>query len=233
MLHDITMPIDVFSPKMCLYSLSYASWLSLNSADCTNDLISNLVTKLEKEAKHTSDYLAQLVDDHVSTPNKCSISCLYSHPKTSAHNLYNFSIYNQEILKTICTHLDKQTNSNIFSDWLHKKYHNFSFNHGLVTTRLTLETKYHKNPRELIECPICYEDITKAHPSIILQCGHVLCIKCLKQVYKATNQKGTLINIITYQECSQDQYCPICRFKNPCGKLKDINIWSPGASIER
>ena len=210
--------------------LSYSSWVYLSKH--TRKKPCDVLKTLEDDARITSNYLELYLVEYLQDSWSIFELC-FSSPKVkdeiknNFRSLLNFAIVNKTNLQMICDYLDKYYKVDIFSNWLQENNNSFKFNNGYVLTRLKFEVQ-----KKDIECPICYESINHECPCIILKCGHILCVNCLKNIYKITNTKGTLDNMIKYRECftSDNVSCPICRFVNPCGGINKINVF-PKKSI--
>ena len=202
-------------------TLSYSRWVYISKTSMKKPM--DLLKNLEEEAINSSNCLSCYAKKYLC---ESRILCFFIRIKnenyeTILYALLNFAIHNQKTLQKICEHMDTVYKTNMFSTWLQQKYKKFKFNQSDILTRLELESK------TLIEqeCPICFEEIGKDKPCIILKCGHISCIECLQKLYGIDEIKGTLYNKIRYRETYSPMMCPTCRYVNPCGKLDDINIF--------
>lgn len=61
------------------------------------------------------------------------------------------------------------------------------------------------------ECPVCFDACDGG--SVIMHCGHVICVKCVLGMLGVANRRGTLTNLISHGVHTRKQgvSCPLCR----------------------
>ena len=101
--------------------------------------------------------------------------------------------------------------------------HKYIFLGSHLVTRLRLD-----NPLDTEidrTCPICFEDLNKERPAILLPCGHYQCCTCLKDMTHMDKIRGTLNNRLAIIAVSFK--CPICRYCNHMQGLQDRYTFWP------
>lgn len=205
--------------------LSYPRWVyfSRNSVRKPDELLKILEEEAVAASKYLEYYMYDCIDDNHSLLELC-----FSPPKVkdeinnTLQSLYKFALVNKSTLQMICEHLDKHYETKLFLPWLQNNQKRFKFNNGVILSRLNFEVH-----RKTIECPVCFENVDMENPCVILKCGHILCLTCLKNVYGIKDTRGTLNNMIKYRESYSEHpvHCPTCRFTNPCGTINKINVY--------
>lgn len=143
-----------------------------------------------------------------------SRSCIV--PSSFSHiDLYSFAKLNKLALYKICKRLDKRLNTEAFRKF--NTQHMFDFQGGRTLKLLQLRVS-----NRVDECPICLEVPTH---SVVLDCGHCLCLDCFKTVYEIKGQRGTMWNIVSCVHTNKGTSCPVCRRKHPCKHLGAHSIW--------
>ena len=51
-------------------------------------------------------------------------------------------------------------------------------------------TKIKSSINTIFKCPICYEDFSEKHEPMIIPCGHTICIKCVTQIIKVSEEEA-------------------------------------------
>lgn len=193
-------------------TLFYKKWKKIN----TNN--ENIINELINECNTVSNTVIENIS------NKSNLFCFYKKNKLfDVAQLYEYVMLNKMTLYKICKKLDKKFNSNQYKTWLQKHYNDFSFNNGVYYTKLSLEN----NKDSCLSCPICFEELNGNVPSIISECGHVICYSCILIMYNITDKNrgrvGTLIN--NKNLYGENKCCPVCRSSIFINKLKSINIY--------
>ena len=121
---------------------------------------------------------------------------------------YKFAHINSTSLYKLTKKCDKKLGTHLRT-WYIQERNKYAMCGGVDLKRLELDIFGYKD-----ECPICYEVPTNM---IILDCGHIMCLTCLKQIYKIDHMKGTLPNLIQYALYTypKETKCPVCRLSKP------------------
>lgn len=218
----LKLPIDIQSK-----CISYKDWKekssSLRNADsvCVNQALNNLkvqVFNTDKSFKwlltRDETFLASLIELFVPCCGKLNMEKIYESHKWA----YHYARLNTVCLSKICKRVDKISRTKLFSSWLIKvkEEHKYSFLGGKDVT--ILEMKYGTSDHREQECPICLDDICKYR--IVLNCGHVLCMTCVKRMLKVPhasnkfNETDYFLMQYSQQSHAKDIVCPCCRCEN-------------------
>jgi hypothetical protein len=144
--------------------------------------------------------------------NKKNIINCYS-KNFSKKELYNYAILNKKCLYKLIKRLNKRLKCNLNS--LLNKY---DFCCGYKLKKLELNIFGYND-----DCPICLE---KPSQIIIMDCGHVICVDCVKKLYNIDQLKGTLQNLISYSIYYNKKIpkCPECRYLHPVSTVRLFNV---------
>lgn len=160
-------------------------------------------------------------------PNNCMFRfCLNKNPSYQVRDLIEVANMNATSLSKLCKKVDKKTHNVIAKQWLCKikSLHNVHFFNGLILSRLM----FHTNDTSIVfdECPICFTDCSEKTPFLISRCGHYVCIQCLLQMFNSARIKGTLQNILLYNEYHNGVRlcCPICRYPEAYKHITKLNV---------
>lgn len=204
-----TTQIEKLPKKLQYKTLFYKKWKKINTYN------EDIINELTNECNIVSNTVIKNINYNTNA------FCCYK--LFDVKELYEYVILNKLTLYKICKKLDKKFNSNQYKTWLHKHYNDFSFNNGMYYTKLCLEN----NKESCLSCPICLEDLNGNIPSIITECGHVLCYPCILSMYNITDKNrgriSTLINNINL--CNKNKNCPICRSSIFTNELRSVNIY--------
>lgn len=143
-----------------------------------------------------------------------------------AHDLYEFAELNRTCLYKLCKRYDKRLQTNTLRPWLSQVMSegSYSFLNRLHLRILELQLY---GPTEDDYCPICFDPPQSTSPVILLNCGHLLCLQCTLQLYRAENINGTLRNRIALGEHVYRPCCPVCRHPRPLQNMTARNIFPP------
>ena len=177
--------------------LNYKIWKKRTSNSDLSEL-------LEIECKHIDKIFHQKQD---------ILSC-FSYKNTKL-DLYNYAMINKLSLYKIIKRLDKRFKINL-RQWYNNNKQNYAFCGGHELTRLQLELFGYKD-----ECPICFD---KPKTVIILDCGHILCHNCVKNIYNIKELSAGIISYSMYHSHHIPK-CPICRLSLPIKSLKKNQIF--------
>ena len=127
---------------------------------------------------------------------------------TKCAGLYKFAELNSTSLYKICKKAQKKTKDDKALKWL-QRVHNqrlFSFVSGIKKTELVIQ----QSADCVRECPVCFDEVDS---TIIMHCGHTLCLGCVKDMLKVKNTKGTIYNVIAHglYVNVRGASCPLCR----------------------
>lgn len=217
--------------------LSYKKWKKLSVAHyCANDLIQRLEEDCFEINKTMKDAMHHIIHPSQAQPNLFCIPIFRTSKVVDSSNvwmdiqwkdLYTYAMLNKTTLYKICKRMDKRRASNAFRQWRMHHFKDYYFNHGMYLTRLYLES-FSKD----MECPICFEPLLNSNdchfqqPVIILNCGHVLCVQCVAQLYNMTGKKGSFCNLLSVELSKGNAcFCPMCRHLNPLIHISDVNIY--------
>jgi hypothetical protein len=154
-------------------------------------------------------------------PNRAMV--LPEKQKPSPEDLITYASINAQAVYKVCKKLEKSgfPGAMKFLESL-RNSHKYIFMGSHLTTRLRLE-----NPLDTDidrTCPICFEDLTKERPAILLPCGHYQCCSCLRDMTSIGKIRGTLNNRLAIIAVSFK--CPICRYCNHMQGLQDrYSFW--------
>jgi len=144
----------------------------------------------------------------------------------SIKGLLAFADLNSKSLYKICKKAHKKTRDPNAMKWLQEVHnkHMFSFVSGIKKTKIS-------GNGHLQECPICLDDIVvEDNMAIIMHCGHVMCIKCVKHMLHVDKAKGTIYNLIAYglyENCKGIATCPLCRDKQAFKDYECVRVPPP------
>lgn len=201
--------IEKLPIKLQSKTLDYKKWKKIK---INNE---NLIFELTKECNIVNDILIKNVKK-----NSLFI-CINKEEKHDKNELYNYALLNKDTIYKICKKLDKKFNCEYYKSWLQKNYNKFLFNNGIYYKKLSLEC----NKESLSSCPICLENLNENKPSIITDCGHILCYDCILLMYNISNKRGTINNLMKNNNLHKTKICPICRSSIFINKISSINVY--------
>ena len=149
-----------------------------------------------------------------------AISNRSSTPSKDTHAMYAFAMVNKACIVKIIKRCDKRSGSHL-RDWYNAHKHEYSFCGGVKLTRLALECGMH----QVEECPICLDP---PNTGVILECGHIICLDCIKDMYHIRHMRGTISNLIStsiYMN-KHSPCCPLCRCQKPLHRVSSNQIIS-------
>jgi hypothetical protein len=152
------------------------------------------------------DKLFQRCYNRLEHPSCFSSECC------SRDDIRLFAELNKTCLYKICKRLDKRMAPSPHArEWLEKikTRHVYDFLGGMKMASLEISLP--------AECPICLEAVDRV---AISRCGHYVCLSCLGSMYHMRGRRGTLMNLIGYDESLHPSFCPLCRMRKPFMDLK-------------
>lgn len=203
--------IEKLPKKLQHKTLFYKKWKKIN---INND---NIIFELTNECNIVNDTIIKNIN------NKSNLFCFTKKKLFSMNQLYEYIMLNKLTLYKICKKLDKKFNSNQYKTWLQKHYNDFSFNSGIYYTKISLEN----NKQSDLTCPICLDELNESIPSIITNCGHIVCYSCVLSMYNITEKnRGRISTLISNQNlCNENKNCPICRSSIFTNSINSINVY--------
>lgn len=198
------------------YVLVYKKWKKMSKFITNNE---ELLNRLTLEANDVDNILKHYIN---KIYKKQLLACVSSKP-LDINDIYNFAVLNKITLYKICKRLDKRHNCRIFREWLNNNYNKYIFNTGLYMTKLYLDNP--KINHDDVECPICYDSIKTDKPFIILECGHVLCLDCVLNMFNKNNHKALLFIIFHLDEYTNKTKCPVCSKEKPLHDFCKNNVY--------
>jgi hypothetical protein len=129
---------------------------------------------------------------------------------------------NNTTLYKICKRASKRLNDPSYLNWLatYKQQDRdlSGIFGGFIRSYLKIRTSDNNN----IECPICLDDIKiNVQKVMMLDCGHTICLDCVKSYLGINNLKGTIGNLIAHGVyMTPNISCPICKRKHPFSYYK-------------
>jgi hypothetical protein len=161
----------------------------------------------KKETKWTTSsvFLDKLQRDVKSINHfwKCALKSL------PTEILLSFIKLNKTCLYKICKRADKRFHTNIFLEW-HGQYKAGPLS-GIFGNFIQKKIEYQDLHLSLEMCPICLDEECKN--GILMYCGHVVCVDCLKEMLGVQKCIGTLTNVIAHGRVlnRSHSFCPVCR----------------------
>lgn len=139
--------------------------------------------------------------------------------KNECDGLFKMAELNSTSLYKICKKTQKKNKDNYAMAWLqyvHNK-HMFAFVSGIKKTQLSIHNTESK------ECPICFEESNNV---IIMHCGHILCLDCVKNMLNVQQKRGTIYNLIAHglYSIQHRPSCPFCRHKKALCDYEIVKI---------
>lgn len=141
-------------------------------------------------------------------------------PRVEDHMLYRFAVLNCICVRKIVKRCDKRIGSSLKA-WYNANKLTYTFCGGVKLKHLELTLFGCKDP-----CPVCLDT---PETIIIFDCGHIVCLECLKDLYKIRDKRGTLQNLVRFASHvnSPTPRCPMCRMFDPLKVIKVQNIFHP------
>jgi hypothetical protein len=203
--------IEKLPKKLQSKTLFYKKWKKTN----TNN--ENIIYELTNECNIVNDTIIENIN------NKSKLFCFTKKKLFNMNQLYEYVMLNKLTLYKICKKLDKKFNSNQYKIWLQKHYTDFSFNCGIYYTKLSLENNKYSD----LTCPVCLDELNENVPSIITNCGHIICYSCVLSMYNITEKnRGRISTLINNENlCNKNKNCPICRSSFFVNNIHSINIY--------
>lgn len=151
--------------------------------------------------------------------------CCFSYvaPKVEDHMMYKYAILNRTCMNKLVKRCDKRFGTQL-RKWYISIKDNYTFCGSAHLTRLELALFGYTD-----SCPLCLECPST---SIILDCGHIVCLECFKDLYQIRNKCGTLQNLVLYANVINvpSPRCPMCRKDRPLKLLTENHIYDPKKS---
>lgn len=176
--------------------------------------------KLIKKEINISDLTDMLMKDAMYADK-----CFKKSPKFTG--LYKFAELNSTSLYKICKKAQKKLNDENAIKWLQNVQNQrlFSFVNGIKKTELVIQQCTDCTR----ECPVCFE---REDATIIMHCGHTLCVGCVKDMLKVRNTKGTIYNVIAHglyvnMRGVGTACCPLCRDRMAFVDYKCVKVPPP------
>ena len=139
---------------------------------------------------------------------------------TSGHTnvMYAFAMLNKTCVCKAIKRCDKRTGSRL-REWYNAHKHEFSFCGGVRLTRFALES----GQQQLDDCPVCLEPPTTG---VILECGHIVCLECIKDMYQIRYMRGTISNLVrtSIYMNRRAPCCPLCRCQTPLRRVSSSQL---------
>lgn len=121
---------------------------------------------------------------------------------------YKYVMINRTSIAKITKRSDKLCGTRL-REWYNSERSKLAICESYMFKKLQLEVC---GLGESAECPICLEPLTH-RTVVILDCGHCVCLGCIKEMLHIHHLKGTLQNLVSYAAYHLHTYikCPLCR----------------------
>jgi len=192
--------------------LPYRYWKKYIKEHKENMNPNEIVATLDQQCREAEQQFVRELYTNMYRPKSFLECCLFNppsiYPYDISQELIQFSEINRLALYKICKKLQKNGASNLLQ-YYSKANYKFIASHELQYLKMKQE-----NPNE---CPICFEE--NAHPYLILDCGHYMCLSCVLNMTSTATINATIYNKLKIG-LEKFKQCPFCRKAQP---LTDIS----------
>lgn len=184
------------------------SWKS--ARECLPDRLQSHVINYKTYKKETKRKSIPLILEQLKQDVK-RINQFWKYGSRTFSNdtLLSFIKLNKTSLYKVCKRADKRFQTSSFIEW-HGHY-KASMLAGVFGNFVQKRIEY-KDPHMCLDiCPICLDEDCKE--SILMCCGHMVCVPCLKEMLGVQKCIGTLTNVIAYGRSLNRAHgnCQVCR----------------------
>lgn len=181
--------------------------------------ISEFIEKVSCDATHADAFLRKVMKN-----KKQPISCCTSY-RYDKKDIYTFMSLNATSLYKVCKRATKRMHTREPMNWWStiQNKNELCFLNGMMKTKIELDNVQNQQ-RSTIECPVCLDNISK--DIMIMNCGHVICMECVKGMLHVSHTKGTVHNLIAHGRhvTSPNASCPLCRNYHAFIRYKIITL---------
>jgi hypothetical protein len=128
-----------------------------------------------------------------------------------SQQVHHFATFNTTTLYKICKRLDKRHATSWFTPWFRKAIEDRTIPFVNKKEHSYLALHAHIELPDAEECPVCFDDPTR--DGLVLDCGHLICTKCILNMLDVHKTRGTLHNLVSHGAYYHPKLakCPVCR----------------------